>query len=206
MTLNTTPEGGRGASVRLANPEDAGPIRIIYESVVAQTAISFETHPPGVEEMRQRIEKILEKYPWLVCERGGEVLGYAYASQHRGRSAYQWSVDVSVYVHPDARRGGVGRALYRSLFEVLRRQGFYHALAGIALPNPGSVGLHESLGFQPVGVYRAVGYKLGAWHDVGWWHLVLQPPPPLPAPPVGLPDLIGKPVWDEALAAGRPSL
>ena len=104
------------------------------------------------------------------------------ASSHRTRAAYQWSVDVSVYVHERARRRGVGRALYGALFGILRQQGFYSAYAGIALPNPASVRLHESMGFQPVGVYRSVGYKLGAWRDVGWWHLALRPAIEPPAP------------------------
>ena len=101
------------------------------------------------------------------------MVGYAYAGRHRSREAYQWSVEVSVYVAENQHRRGVGRALYTSLVECLRLQGFFHAYAGITLPNPASVGLHESLGFQPVGVYKDVGYKLGQWHTVGWLELII---------------------------------
>jgi L-amino acid N-acyltransferase YncA len=142
----------------------------------------------------------------LVCAHRDEVLGYAYASQHRSRPAYQWSVDVSVYVQAQARRTGVGRALYQSLFALLALQGFYNAYAGITLPNPGSVGLHEAVGFQPIGVYRAVGYKLGSWHDVGWWQLALRKHTIPAEPPVDLHLVRGPPAWDDALAAGSSSL
>jgi L-amino acid N-acyltransferase YncA len=181
-------------------------VQAIYAPVVRDTAISFETEPPTVEEMRQRITHTLERLPWVVCKQWGVLLGYAYASPHRARAAYQWSVDVSVYVHAQARRVGVGRALYRSLFSLLTLQGFYQAYAGITLPNPASVGLHESLGFQPVGVYRAVGYKLGAWHDVGWWQLPLRERTTSPDPPAGLGTIRNSPAWKSALAAGVPFL
>jgi L-amino acid N-acyltransferase YncA len=173
------------ATIRLATEQDAEGTLAIYAPIVRTTPISFELEPPGVDEMRQRIADTLAYLPWLVCEDHGAMLGYAYASKHRVRAAYQWSVDVSVYVHAPARRAGVGRALYTSLLKILVLQGYYNALAGIALPNPASVGFHEALGFRPVGVYRAIGYKLGAWYDVGWWQLALQesslrPDPPLP--------------------------
>ena len=153
-----------------------------------------------VAEMRQRIRQTLDYAPWVVCEHRGEVQGYAYASAHRTRAAYQWSVDVSVYVHAAAHRAGVGRAVYCSLFQLLTLQGFYNAYAGITLPNPASVGLHESLGFHPVGVYRAVGYKLGAWHDVGWWQLVLQAHAIPPEPPTDFNVVRASVTWDTALA------
>jgi phosphinothricin acetyltransferase len=137
--------------------------------------------------MRRRIEQTLKVYPWLVYEANdGAVAGYAYTSQHRSRAGYQWSVDVSVYVHEQYRQQGIGRKLYTALFEISRRQGFYNTYAGIALPNPGSVALHEAMGMQPLGVYRQVGYKLNAWHDVGWWQGVLQAHRADPAPPRGL--------------------
>ncbi|SIQ98803.1 phosphinothricin acetyltransferase [Haladaptatus litoreus] len=160
-------------TIRLAEVDDARQITAIYAPIVRDTIISFETNPPDEKEMASRIRKTLPNYPWLVCEHEGEICGYAYATTHRTREAYQWSVDVSVYVHDSHRRCGIGRGLYESLFALLREQGFYNAYAGIALPNPASVTLHESLGFEPVGTYEAVGYKHGAWHDVGWWHLQL---------------------------------
>jgi len=191
------------ATIRLATERDAEQVAEIYAPNVTDTVISFELEPPGADEMRRRIEVTLQRYPWLVCEdHDGRVLGYAYAGAHRSRAAYQWSVDVSVYVHEEARRRGVGRALYSSLFGVLDLQGFYNAYAGATLPNPASVGLHESVGFQPVGVYRGVGYKLGAWHDVVWWHLPIRERVADPYPPASLSSVLGSEEWDAAIAIG----
>jgi L-amino acid N-acyltransferase YncA len=197
---------GSPSSIRLATERDAEEIAAIYAPNVTDTIISFESEPPTADEMRLRIEGTLERYPWLVCERRGRVLGYAYAGAHGFRAAYRWSVDVSVYVHEEAHRTGVGRALYTSLFAVLDLQGFYNAYAGATLPNPASVGLHESLGFRSVGVYRGVGYKLGAWHDVGWWHLPLRERVADPDLPADLPSVLGSEGWDAALASGLPLL
>jgi L-amino acid N-acyltransferase YncA len=179
------------AIIRLAAFDDADQIHAIYAPIVENTAISFETEPPTAAEMARRIAGILPHFPWIVCERGGEILGYAYAAAHRSRAAYQWSVDTSIYVREEEQRTGTGRSLYSALFEILRSQGYFNAFAGIALPNAASVGLHEAVGFSPVGVYREVGYKLGHWHDVGWWqcrlrHKVVSPEAPRDLTDIGL--------------------
>jgi phosphinothricin acetyltransferase len=171
--------------IRVAIPDDAAGITAIYAPIVAQTTISFELQPPDTAEMRRRIESTLAYAPWLVAEDAEGIGGYAYATRHRERAAYQWSVDTSVYVAERRRRTGLGRALYLALFAILRRQGFFAAHAGITLPNPASVALHESVGFRPIGIYPLVGYKFGAWRDVGWWQYSLcerraDPPPPIP--------------------------
>jgi phosphinothricin acetyltransferase len=199
-------EMSMAVAIRLATQQDAAAVQGIYAPIVRDTVISFEVQPPSVAEMQQRIVDTLLRWPWLVCEHDGEVLGYAYAGRYRVRAAYQWSVDVSVYVHERARRRGIGRALYRALLRSLVVQGFYNAQAGITLPNVGSVSLHESLGFQPIGVYRKIGYKLGAWHDVGWWQLVLQLHATTPAPPRELPAVQRSAAWEAALAAGTSLL
>lgn len=171
-------------NTRTATPADAAAIAAIYDPIVRHTAISFETEPPGEAEMRLRIEKTLALLPWLVAEDdAGAVCGYAYASRHRERAAYQWSVDVTIYVRDDMRGKGVGRALYGRLLPLLSELGYCQAFAGIALPNAGSVGLHEALGFTALGVYRDVGFKQGAWRDVGWWQLQLQTPAARPQEP-----------------------
>ncbi len=157
------------AILRVAKPEDARAIAAIYAPYVRDTVISFETDPPDEAEMRRRIGVTLENYPWLVAELSGRVAGYAYASQHRTRLAYRWGCDVAVYLSPEAKRQRIGTALYTELMAILSRQGFRHAFGGIALPNPASIALHERLGFRHLGTYSDVGYKLGAWHDVGWW-------------------------------------
>lgn len=172
--------------IRSITLDDARAVSEIYAPFVSDAATSFETVAPDPAEIQRRIKDGTPKYPWLVFEADGVVLGYAYGSQHRTRQAYQWSADVSVYTHERARKRGVGRALYTVLLEFLRRQGYFNAYAGITLPNPGSVRLHESMGFTPVGVYPRVGFKLGRWHDVLWLQLRLSEvpsPPGEPGPP-----------------------
>ncbi len=176
--------------IRFATASDAVAIQAIYAPVVQATAISFEYVPPTTAVMAQRIAAIQARFPWLVAEADGVVIGYAYAGQHRERAAYQWAVDISCYIHADWRGQGVGRALYHALFAVLRLQGIYQIYAGITLPNPASVALHTALGMRPVGIYAQVGYKLGAWHDVGWWQGSLQMPRDDPPPPRPLPTLL----------------
>jgi L-amino acid N-acyltransferase YncA len=172
----------RPCIIRLASTEDAPAIARIYRPVVEATAVSFETEPPDANEMHRRVAETLMAYPWLVLECDSEVVGFAYASRHRTRAAYRWSVDTSAYVDERFRRQGIGHGLYVSLFAILSAQGFANAYAGIALPNPASVALHEHVGFKAIGVFQSVGYKLGAWRDVGWWHRPLRsndrPPPP----------------------------
>jgi len=190
------------AMIRLATKADAEAIAQIYHPIVAGTAISFEVDPPSPLEIERRIRETLAFAPWLVdASEEGAVRGYAYASRHRERAAYRWSVDVTVYVHPDHRRRGIGRAVYAALLSLLKLQGFHAAHAGITLPNPSSVALHESLGFRPLGVYPAVGYKLGAWRDVGWWQLELRERIGEPGPLRSMAEALRDPAWDSALAS-----
>ena len=155
--------------IRVAQPGDATACAAIYAPICSSTHISFEEDAPSVEEMRVRIERTLAWTPWLVASENGAVIGYAYASRHRERPGYRWSVDVSVYLDEQARGRGIGRALYERLFAILTRQGFRRAYAGIALPNDASIGVHRALGFEPIGVYRRVGWKAGKWYDVAWF-------------------------------------
>ena len=192
------------ATIRLARAEDAAGIQAIYAPFVRETAVSFEIEPPTIEEIRHRIADAHNRFPWLVCENEAEIAGYVYASPHSDRAAYAWSVNVSVYIDPRHRRSGFGKALYTSLFAVLRLQGFVNAYAGATLPNPGSVGLHEVMGFKLVGVYDAVGYKLGAWHSVGWWQLALHERSLTPAPPLSIAEVKDGKEWAAALDSGLP--
>jgi L-amino acid N-acyltransferase YncA len=177
--------------IRHAEPAtDAAACAAIYAPFVGASAVSFEEEIPDAEEFARRIEATSVRYPWLVAERDGEVAGYAYASAHRDRAAYRWAADAAVYVGEAHRRRGVARRLYEALFDLLARQGLRTVCAGVTLPNPASVALHEACGFIPVGVYRRIGYKQGQWWDVGWWQLELPAagadPPPEPGSPLRL--------------------
>ncbi len=156
------------AVLRDATPADAAACAAIYAPYVTDTAITFETEPPTVEQMAARIETASKTYAWLVLEDGGRVVGYAYGGRFHARPAYRWAAEVSVYLQTGRRRTGGGRALYAALLARLRERGFRIAIAGMTLPNEASVGLHEALGFEQVGTYRRIGYKLGRWHDVAW--------------------------------------
>jgi L-amino acid N-acyltransferase YncA len=176
--------------IRAARAEDGAGCAAIYAPFVTETAVSFETEPPTAAQMAERIASCLRTHPWLIAEDNDELLGFAYATAHRQRPADQWAAEVSVYVAPTARRRGVGRALYSRLLADLTGFGYRLALAGVTLPNPASVALHEAMGFEAVGVYRGVGYKLRAWHDVGWWQRAIGagtadvPAPPAPHTPI----------------------
>lgn len=175
-------------SIRSADPGgDADACAAIYAPSVEGSSISFEEEAPSAAEMAARIARVSDTHPWLVAELDGAVAGYAYACRFLERPAYRWTASVSVYVDERLWGRGVGRALYLELFERLRRQNFRNASAGITLPNPASVALHRSLGFVEVGVSREIGWKEGAWRDIGWWQLQLVPagdgPPPEPLPP-----------------------
>ncbi len=162
--------------MRDASPADAAACAAIYAPYVTDTAITFETEPPSEQEMAQRIETALEKHAWLVLEEedGRRVVGYAYGGQFNRRPAYRWSCEVSVYLEHGRRRTGAGRALYEALFAKLSARGYRMVVAGMTLPNEASEGLHRALGFEPVGTYRKIGHKLGAWHDVAWSQRVLR--------------------------------
>lgn len=193
-----------GSRIRMATADDAAAVLAIYEPVVRTSAITFEYEVPSVDEIATRIRTVTARWPWLVLERDGDVVGYAYATTWRARAAYHWAVETTVYVRDDCHRRGVGRAIYRALLACLHLQGFRLAIGGITLPNAASVGLHEAMGFRPAGVHRACGWKLGAWHDVGFWELALVPAGAgEPAPPLAPSVLAGTAAWLAALASDR---
>jgi phosphinothricin acetyltransferase len=191
---------------RFASPDDAAAVLAIYAPYCQDSHVSFEIVPPSESQMGDRIAGVLARYPWLIAEIDGKVAGYVYASQHRERAAYRWAVDVAVYIDAAHRRRGLARGLYRSLFSILREQGYFKAFAGITLPNPSSVGLHEALGFRPAGVFPGAGYKLGCWLDVGWWQLELQPVSPNPPEPTPFPAICNGRTVCVALAEGLACL
>lgn len=192
--------------IRLALPSDGPRLAAIYQPAVVGSFLSIETTAPTGEEMTRRVVETTAVRPWLVAEDDGQALGYAYASPHRIRPAYAWSVEVSIYTAPEAHRRGLGRALYTSLFAVLRLQGYQNAYAGVTVPNPPSSAFHEAMGFEFLGTYQRVGYKLDRWLDVRWYAISLGDHPLDPSPPRPLPAVIGTPEFNQALLLGaRPS-
>lgn len=179
-------------TIRFATPADVPAVLAIYAPYITDSVVSFEYEVPTLAEFAERVRTIQTQFPYLVAERDGRVLGYAYASKHRDRTAYQWSVETSVYVHPDGHRQGIARQLYTTLLAYLRRQGYINAFACITTPNPESEAFHHAMGFSYLGAFASIGYKMGAWHSVAWFQLALQEhqlDPPLPIP-------IGQVVYD----------
>jgi phosphinothricin acetyltransferase len=167
--------------IRLADEGDAAAIASIYRHYVEGSRISFEEAAPDAAEMARRMGNPI--HPWLVAEEDGRIVGFASTSPMRNRAAYRWSVETGLYLVPSAQGRGLGSRLLAAHLELLERQGFVTIVAGIALPNPASVALHEKLGFVLSGVERGVGYKLGQWVDVGRWQRDLAPRSAMPAEP-----------------------
>lgn len=161
-------------SIRLISENDAREVLDIYKPFVINTIVSFEYEAPSVDEFLKRIQTNILEYPWLVCLHGTKIIGYAYASKHRQRKAYQWSCESTVYLAPEFQHKGIARILYKTLFSILKIQGYFNVYAGISLPNQKSVGFHQSFGFKKVGIYKKTGFKFGKWHDVAWFYFDLK--------------------------------
>lgn len=175
--------------LRLATPADAKGLLEIYAPYISNTSFTFETEVPSIEEFAKRISTYLINWPWLVYEVDGMIAGYAYATRHRERTAYQWCIESSVYIHDDFQRNGIALALYTALFEILKIQGFRNVYAVINLPNDRSVSFHEQVGFTHFATYEKVGYKLGKWKNVGWWKLSINDYDDEPAAPIKFVEL-----------------
>jgi len=160
--------------IRQARPTDAALLLEIYRPVVENTVASFELIPPTKDEFAFRIASSIESHEWLVTEDAGLLTGYAYATPHRAREAYKYSVETSVYIHTDYRGKGLGKKLYKSLFRSLKTRDFHYAYAGITLPNVASIAMHKSFGFEPIGTFREIGFKRSEWHDVSWWQRAIS--------------------------------
>jgi L-amino acid N-acyltransferase YncA len=174
-------------TIRLARPSDAISILDIYAPYILNTSFTFETEVPPNEAFAKRIISYLEDWPWLVCEIDGVLAGYAYATRHRERAAYQWCVESSVYVRDNFQQKGVAGTLYNALFEILKYQGCRNVYAGITLPNDKSVAFHKKFGFTWIADYKDVGYKLGKWNTVSWWQLQLNDYSENPVAPMKFP-------------------
>lgn len=159
--------------IRSVETSDASVICAIYNRYVRETVITFEEEPVTPDNMAQRISDVIERLPWLVWEHAGEIVGYAYATPWKARSAYRFSVESTIYLAQAVVKRGIGTQLYQALITELQRRKVHCAMGGIALPNPASIALHEKLGFTKIGHFKEVGWKLGRWVDVGYWQLLL---------------------------------
>ena len=154
--------------IRSVTPEDAGKLVEIYAPYVRETAITFDTEVPTVGEFENKIRRITDFYPFIAATQGDEILGYAYADVFRSKAAFDWSVEVTIYVRRGCHRSGVGTALYLRLEELLKEQNITNLYACITYPNPESIAFHEKLGYNYIGRFEKCGYKLGQWRDVVW--------------------------------------
>lgn len=190
-------------SIRLITKNDADEVLSVYKYYVDSTVVSFEYEAPTKDEYAQRIITNIEKYPWLVCLHNNKIIGFAYASTHRYRTAYQWSPESTIYFAPDFHTKGIGRIIYETLFLLLKLQGYYNVFAGITLPNEKSVGLHRALGFKEVGIFKNIGYKHGNWHHTHWFQLDLAEHILNPPTPKKLNKVITTPVFQSILATAN---
>jgi L-amino acid N-acyltransferase YncA len=178
--------------IRIAKTSDAASILEIYTPYILNTAITFETEIPSLENIEYRIITYQESWPWLVYEIAGTIVGYAYATKHRERAAYQWCVESSVYISDNFQQKGIAQALYTALFEILKYQGCRNVYAGITLPNDKSISFHKKFGFSKIAEYKKIGYKLGLWNTVSWWELKVNEYSADPAPPMKFSDIDNK--------------
>ena len=185
--------------LRLATRADVPAIRAIYAHYVEHTTFTFETEVLTEDAFWQRILQYSEAGPWLIAEIDGAIAGYAYASMHRSRPAYGWTREMSVYVSQQFQRKGIAHALYAAIVSILRLQGIQNVLAGIVQPNPASEAFHSQFGFKPVGVYHRIGFKLGAFQDVGWWELFIGDVDKAPEPVRSLNEIVGTEAFEKAL-------
>lgn len=176
--------------IRLITEDDTAAVLDIYRPFVQHTIVSFEYGVPNYQEFQTRIQSTIYDYPWLVCLFESEIVGYAHATQHRSRTAYQWSAECSVYIKDEFQGMGIGRLLYETLFSILRLQGYFNVVACIGLPNETSVAFHKALGFETIGIFKKVGCKLGNWHDTFCCQLSLSEHINYPAPPHKMEEVV----------------
>ncbi len=176
-------------TIRLIESNDSHAVMEIYKPYVLSTAITFEYEVPDVEDFSNRIETTSKEFPWLVCLLDDIIVGYAYATKHRYRTAYQWSPESTIYLSAEVHRKGIARILYETLFSILRLQGYVNVYAGVVIPNERSEGFHSALGFEEIGIFKKIGFKLGKWHDVRWFQLHLAEHSDNPSPPTPITEI-----------------
>lgn len=189
--------------IRLIKDADTQSVLEIYKYFVDNTIISFEYEAPSLDEYRQRIKINTSNYPWLVCLCNDKIVGFAYGSTHRYRTAYQWSPESTIYLAPNFHTKGIGRILYETLFSLLKLQGYYNVFAGVALPNEKSVHFHRALGFENIGIFKKVGFKHGNWHDTHWFQLHLTEHNLNPTTPKNINEVVESSAFQIILASAN---
>lgn len=197
--MNITSNNKLKGDIRLATLEDAADLLEIYRPFIQNTSITFEYAVPTLEEFTKRIQNIIDFYPWLVYEEEGKILGYAYATPYGVREAYKWSATLSIYLMPEAEGKGVAQYLYNTLLKLLKEQGIYKAYAIVTLPNLKSEKFHLKMGFEKVGIFENIGYKLGEWKNVCYLHYTLKACEGEPQSPIALKDILGKHTLEDYL-------
>ncbi len=192
--------------IRLITTDDAEAALNVYAPYVLHTGISFEYEVPTVDEFKKKIEKITAQYPWLVCECDGDIAGYAYGSTHRDRKGYQWSPEATVYLSEKYHRKGIARILYSALFEMLKMQGYYNLFAGVLVTNEKSVAFHRAMGFEDIGLFKNIGYKLGEWHTNLWLQYELQKPITNPHEPIAIGEIINTEAFERIMVKANEKL
>lgn len=194
-------------SIRFISPEqDAASCLKVYEPYVLYTPITFDYKVPELNEFQSKILETIYEYPWLVCLKNNQIEGYAYASRHRYKTAYQWSAESTIYLTESIQGRGIGYILYETLLSMLTIQGFYNVYAGVTVPNKKSELLHSNLGFEEIGIFKNIGFKSGAWHDVKWFQKTLQEYIPNPALPFKLEELKYSNDFDTILSVANNKL
>jgi L-amino acid N-acyltransferase YncA len=189
--------------IRTATVADAEKLLAVYAPYILHTANTFEYDVPSLQAFEEKVEKITAKYPWLLCERNGELLGYAYGSTHRERTAYQWCAESTVYLAEKHHRKGVARVLYAALFDMMKLQGYYSIYASILSTNTASVAFHRAVGFEDIGLFKNIGYKLGEWHSNIWMQYFLQAHKPEPHTPTPAPELMDTSAFKQILVVAN---
>ena len=182
--------------IRVAKPEDAEELLAVYAPYVTKTAITFEYEVPGLEEFQERIRRTLQRYPYLVAQKDGELLGYAYTGAFVGRAAYDWSAEVSIYLKEDRRKMGIGRRLYQELERISKAQNITNLNACIGYPEKedehltmNSIQFHAHMGYEMVGVFHKCGYKFGTWYNMAWMEKIIKEHEKSPEPVISFPEL-----------------
>lgn len=192
--------------IRPVTPADAAAVLGVYSPYVLGASSTFEYDVPTLDDFTARIEKISAQYPYLVCEVDGQIVGYAYGSTHRERAGYRWCAEATVYLNETYHRRGIARVLYTALFTLMKEQGYHSIYVSILSTNESSVAFHRSMGFEDIGTFRNIGYKLGEWHSNIWMQLFLNEHHAAPALPLPITAITAREIFTQTLKTANEQI